>query len=107
MAQRIVVWTAQAAADLDEVAAYVAQQSESDARRIVQEAIQRAEDRVRFAESGAIVPETDTPEIREVLVRRSFRLIYTYSEAEVHILAFVRARRRVIASDLRERRPLS
>jgi hypothetical protein len=59
---------------------------------------------VAFPESGAIVPELDSEFIREVLIKRAFRLIYEISDDRITILGFIRSRKRVGRKDMELRR---
>jgi plasmid stabilization system protein ParE len=87
-------WTGPALRDLTELAEYVSSQSAEEAADIVREAMSRADDRGQFAWNGSIVPETDNPNIREVLVKGVFRLIYRIHEDDVFVLAFLRSSRK-------------
>ena len=102
---RPVIWTEAARTDLDEVAEYVARADPGEAGRIVAEALRRADDRAMFPESGSIVPEANEPQMREVIVKRSFRLIYELSPGQITIIAFIRARRKLTKKSLAARHP--
>lgn len=94
MARRV-VWTDIALDELREVADYVAQSDSQEASAIVSAALLKADERVMFPESGAIVPELDSEFIREVIIKRAFRLIYEISDDRITILGFVRSRKQV------------
>lgn len=102
-----VVWTDVALAELREVADYVAQSDTREAGVIVSSALAEADERVAFPESGAIVPELNSEFIREVIVKRAFRLIYEVSDDRITILGFIRARRRLNRKAFNQRRSSS
>lgn len=66
---RKVVWSAPAVADLDAIAAYVAQDSEHYAASFIQEVLESVESLSNHAERGQIVPEFHDSAIRELLVQ--------------------------------------
>jgi toxin ParE1/3/4 len=94
MARRV-VWTDIALEELREVAEYVAQSDSPEASVIVSSALSEADQRAVFPESGAIVPEVGSEVIREVIIKRAFRLIYEVSDDRITILGFIRARKRL------------
>ena len=68
MAARVrpVVWAQSAYAALDEVVAYIAQDSRQAAVQVLERALDTAADLGTLSERGRIVPELDDPAIREV-----------------------------------------
>ncbi|MBL8850422.1 MAG: type II toxin-antitoxin system RelE/ParE family toxin [Planctomycetaceae bacterium] len=105
MARRV-VWTDHALDELREIAEYVAQQDPQESSRIVTAALAQADERAEFPESGAVVPELDSHSVREIIIKRAFRLIYEVSRDQITVLAVVRARKRLDRKSLRSRRPL-
>lgn len=103
MAQRV-AWAAAALDELREVADYVAQSDPQESRRIVEAALAEADGRAAFPESGSILPELDSASIREIVVKRAFRLIYEVGSDQITILAFIRARKRLDRKTVRSRR---
>src|SRR5690606_29363008 len=95
-------WSQLALADLSEVAAYIAEQSRSEASAVVRSAVERAEERGEFPESGSITPELNDPQIREVLVKNTFRLIYEVIDDRIFVVAFVRSARRISSGFLKD-----
>jgi toxin ParE1/3/4 len=87
-----VVWTEHARQMLDEAVAYIAQDAQPAAERLLSEALDAASSLDVFSERGRIVPELDQPNIRQLLVQR-YRLLYEVTRSEVHILAFVHGAR--------------
>lgn len=93
-------WTKPALDDLEEILSYIGMEDRGLAQEIAAEAFGKADDRGFFPEVGAIVPETDNPQIREILVRKAFRLIYEIRGGQVFVLAFVRSKRKISRSFL-------
>ncbi|MEW6756479.1 MAG: type II toxin-antitoxin system RelE/ParE family toxin [Candidatus Latescibacterota bacterium] len=88
---RAVRWTEVATQDLDEAAEFIARDSRFYAAALVREARAVARSLKTLAEGG-VVPELDTPDIREVFIS-SYRLIYQVTTDRVFILAFVHGAR--------------
>ena len=90
--RRRVVWTGQAQSALDEILSYIAQDSLSGARGLLEEALGMAESLSTLSERGRIVPELEDPSIREVLIGK-YRLLYEVKPMEVAILAILHGAR--------------
>ena len=90
--RRRVVWTDQARSALDEILAYIAQDSLQSARGFLEEALGTAESLATLSDRGRVVPELDDPSTREVFVG-NHRLLYEVKAAEVVILAIVHGAR--------------
>jgi plasmid stabilization system protein ParE len=101
---RRVVWTDAALNELREVGNYVAQSDASEAGHIVDAALAGADGRASFPESGSIVAELDSEQVREIIIKRAFRLIYEVSDDTITILAFIRARKRLDRKTVEQRR---
>ena len=89
---RAVKWTELAKNDLDEVAEFIARDSQFYAKAVVKEARKAAKYLRVFAERGRIVPEGNSSDIRELFLWR-YRLIYKVAPNHVYILAFVHGAR--------------
>jgi len=59
-------WTIQAADDLEGIANFISADSEHYARLLAVYILEAVERAGAFPESGRVVPETNTPEIREI-----------------------------------------
>ena len=94
MATRVrpVVWAQSAYAALDEVVAYIAQDSRQAAVQVLERALNTAADLKTLSERGRIVPELDDPAIREVFVHR-YRLLYRIEADRVVVIAFLHGAR--------------
>jgi len=94
MAARVrpVVWAQSAYAALDEVVAYIAQDSRQAAVQVLERALDTAADLGTLSERGRIVPELDDPAIREVFVHR-YRLLYRIEADRVAVIAFLHGAR--------------
>jgi len=87
-----VEWTDPAVADLAAVRDYIGRDSWIYANRFVERLI-RAVDRLEeFPESGRQVPESPSPEVREI-VHQGYRIIYRILSDKTEILTVVDGRR--------------
>lgn len=68
-------WTPQAADDLDAIAEFIAQDSPHYASLFVLDVLQAVERLNWFREIGRIVPETNDPVVRE-LILGNYRIVY-------------------------------
>ena len=89
---RAVAWSAAAAAALDDVISYVAQDSHETAVALLERALESAASLATFAERGRVVPEVGDTSIREIFVFK-YRLMYRVREADVIVVAFVHGAR--------------
>ncbi len=89
MARRLrkVIWTDTGEKTLDEAVAYIAQNSQPAAVRLLESALDAAESLSLLSERGRTVPELEQPNIRELLVQK-YRLVYEVFDTKVEILAF-------------------
>ena len=85
-------WTNAATDDLFNAAEFIAKDSPFYAMALVREARAAALSLSRFADRGRIVPESNTPEIRELFIK-SYRLIYQTTSDHLFILAFIHGSR--------------
>ena len=79
-------WTNQAVDDLEAIVDFIAADSPQYARLLAINILEAVEGLMRFPESGRMVPETRTPEIREILLG-SYRIIYRAKTESVEVLA--------------------
>lgn len=93
MAARVyeVVWAESARHALDEVVTYIAQDSHAAAVEVLEAAIKAAATLATSSERGRVVPETNDPAIREVLVFR-YRLMYGVEHQRVVVAALCTGR---------------
>jgi toxin ParE1/3/4 len=87
-----VVWSGRALADVEAIAAYIAEDSPAYARSVVRRIIASTRNLAEFPLSGRKVPEFDDDEIREVLVQ-SYRVIYRVRAGALVVAAVVHGRR--------------
>ena len=86
------IWSPQALADVEEIRAYIALDSRSYADLTAQR-IMAAVDRLKaFPDSGRMVPERQSPEVREVIAGR-FRIVYRRKARIVEIVTVFRGSR--------------
>jgi toxin ParE1/3/4 len=89
-----VKWTTPAWRDVEEAARFIARDSPRYAVVLQREAQAAAASLSRFARRGRIVTERNEGDLRELIVARSYRLIYKVApDDEVHIIAFVHSAR--------------
>jgi plasmid stabilization system protein ParE len=86
--RRVVAWTSSARDSLDEILAFIAADSQEAAAKVVEVVLAAAESLSLFANRGRVVPETDTPSIREIFVYR-YRLLYQVHDTEVRVIAIL------------------
>ena len=70
------IWSPQALADVEEIRAYIALDSRSYADLTAQRILAAVERLKAFPDSGRMVPERQSPEVREVIAGR-FRIVCT------------------------------
>lgn len=87
-----VVWTDQAWLDLENIADYIARDSEYYASQVVKEIREATSLLPQFPRKGRPVPEVDDSSIRELLVA-NHRLIYRVDENKIFILTIVHTAR--------------
>ena len=94
MADRVrsVVWSQSAQLVLDEVIAYINQESPQNARQVLLAALGAADSLAILAERGRVVPELADSSIRELVVLK-YRLLYRVSDSVVTVVAFLRGAR--------------
>jgi len=81
-------WAPTARLDLQDLAAYIAEDNPTAARRFVRSVFQIVERLTDFPESGRIVPEFSDSQVRELL-RRPCRIVYRIKPEE-QIIEIVR-----------------
>ena len=95
-----VVWSPEAADDLEEIVTYIARDSGFYARAVASKLLTTAESLAEFPEIGPIVPEARDNSIRERFVH-SYRLIYKVEARRILILAIVHGKR--LLNEIEER----
>jgi addiction module RelE/StbE family toxin len=93
MEQRKVSLSETAYNDLENIEAYIAQDSPTIARKFINMIFDRIERLVNYAESGKVVREFGNEHVRELLLKK-YRIIYQIiSEEEVVVLRIVHSSR--------------
>jgi toxin ParE1/3/4 len=86
------IWTEPALNDLKEIAAFIAKDSPTYARRFGHR-LREAPKRLKlFPHLGSVVPEFDRPTLRELLVE-PYRIVYEIREDDCYVLAVVHGSR--------------
>ena len=89
-----VKWTTPAWDDVEEIARFIARDSPRYAIVLQREAQAAARSLQHFARRGRVVRERDDQELRELLVGKSYRLIYKIvADDEVQVIAFINCAR--------------
>ena len=84
-----VVLSPSARADLRNIVRYISVDDPERAVRFGRFLVSRTKILGRFQELGRVVPELGDPLIREVIVRRSYRVVYRLNRAE-HLVEIIR-----------------
>lgn len=82
-----IIWSPDAAADLEEICDYIAKDSEYYARVFAQGVIKAIERLMVFPESGRVVPEYKQKDIREIIFQ-NYRIVYRIKPEAVEIVTF-------------------
>jgi toxin ParE1/3/4 len=104
VAQKRVVWSAAAIADLNAIAEYIARDSEQYASTFVTRMLEAAADLDELSERGRVVPEVADESVREVFVF-NWRLIYHVQRESVAILTIVHQKQQFAPESARNQRP--
>ena len=87
-----VVWSPNAERDLDEIAAYISNDSRNYAASFVTRVLRVCKQLRLFPQSGRTVPEFNDSALRERVIMQ-YRLIYRFRGNDVLILALLHGRR--------------
>lgn len=87
-------WTRTAVEHLVAIYEHIAKDAPLYAQRVVDRLTRRSEQIAQFPESGRIVPEYETPDIREV-IERPYRIIYRVKAERVEVLAVLHGAQRL------------
>ena len=85
-------WTQNALAHLDNIYEYIAVNSTTYARRMVDKITTRSTRIADFPYSGREVPEYEAPDIRE-LIEYPYRIIYRIKTDQIDVLAIIHGAR--------------
>ncbi len=91
-------WTETAEAHLDAIYAYIAQDSETYALRIVDQITRKSQQVGAFPMSGRRVPEYDLDQIREVF-SGPFRIIYHIKADQIDVLTVIHGAMNVLRDE--------
>ena len=87
-----IVWSPDAAADLEEICDYIAENSELYARVFAQGIINAIERLQIFPESGRIVPEYNQKDMREIIFQ-NYRIVYRIRSDAIEIVTITHGAR--------------
>ena len=91
-------WTETAEKHLDNIYAYIAQDSKTYALRTVDRITSKSQQIGMFPKSGRCVPEYDIDQIREVFVGH-YRIIYHIKSEQIDIIAVIHGAREVLRDE--------
>ena len=86
-------WTVPAETDLDELFDYIARDSAVYAERFIDRILEAVNKLADQPLMGRTVPEADADNVREILFRKNYRIIYALRGQRVLILAIIHAGR--------------
>ena len=89
---RKIIWTFEAADDLEAVATYISRDSGFYASSFVRAILDASHSLNEFPERGRMVPEFSNITIRELFIKE-YRLIYKIEESRILILGIIHGRR--------------
>ena len=92
-------WSPRAVADLEEIRAYIEADSPAWADLTVRRLVTAVERLRQFPDSGRMVPERQSPDLREV-ISGNFRIVYRRRDSAVEIATVFRASRDFSSSRL-------
>src|SRR4029079_1132344 len=87
-----VAWAPSAPSDLDQIAEYIARDSEFYSAATVRQIRDSAETLAALPEAGAIVPEFNDPFVREIFVKQ-YRIIFQLIENTAYVLGVIHGAR--------------
>ncbi len=89
-----IIWTDFAIEDLRSIHEFISKDSKRYADRYVEKLISRVDQLENFPKSGRVVPEFNSPSIRE-LIEGNYRIVYKVSTSQVAILRVHHAARQL------------
>ncbi|MBE9480900.1 MAG: type II toxin-antitoxin system RelE/ParE family toxin [Bacteroidetes bacterium] len=94
-----IIWTDQAIEDINNIAEFIAKDSEKYAKIQVERFFDRTETLINYPQSGRIVPEINNQAIRELIIG-NYRIIYKIiSQKRIDIIT-VHHSRRLLSSNM-------
>ncbi len=87
-----IIWSPQAVLDLELIREYIAHDSPRYAELVVRRLVVAVERLRTFPESGRVVPERNSDDLREIIVR-PYRIVYRVRAGRVEIATVFRASR--------------
>lgn len=93
-----VIWSEQALLDVEHIRDYIAQDSPPYAKPFVERLLQATRHLPQFLQSGRLMPEANSPSIREVIYR-GYRIIYRLRPDAVEIVMVVHGSRDLSNAD--------
>ncbi len=87
-----IIWTELALLDAENIKAYIEQDSEIYATRVIEKIIEAIENLKMFPQMGRVVPEFKKHDIREILVY-NYRVIYEVQNQAITVLTIIHSAR--------------
>jgi toxin ParE1/3/4 len=89
---RLIIWSRRATEDLQEIAEYIAQDSEHYAKSVVRTILKKTHLLAEFPLIGRVVPEFSNDSLREIFAY-SYRIIYQVKADEIDVAAIIHGKR--------------
>jgi addiction module RelE/StbE family toxin len=86
------IWSPQSLRDLEAIRSYIAQDSPLYAELVVRRIVGSVERIIDFPQSGRVVPERDSSDIREI-IHRPYRVVYRLRPGVVEVATVFRSSR--------------
>jgi toxin ParE1/3/4 len=96
VARRILIWSARALRELDEIGEYIARDKPNAANRWVEELMATAERAAVMPLAGRRVPEYERDDLRE-MIKRGYRVVYLITHERIEIVTVREGHRRLPA----------
>ncbi len=93
------IWTNEALNRLSDIDNFIAQDSITRARKFVRELIGRASSIPLYPKKGRVVPEFDSPDIRE-MIYKNYRIVYRIKGDQIQILTVFEAHRLIRTNEV-------
>ena len=93
------VWTSEALNRIAEIEEYIAQDSETRARKFTKSIINSTSTLTQYPQKGRIVPEFNIVEIREIIYS-NHRIVYRIYKDQIQILTVFEARRLIRTKEI-------
>ena len=95
----MVTWSKPAELDLKQIFQYIAMDSRSYAKKVVENIVEKSMSLDSSPRRGRVVPEINDPNIREIFIY-SYRLMYQITGDNIYILGVIHGKRDFTPGDI-------